>query len=67
MRLIVPPRISFLKSTLITLIIYPKSGVYILTYFVVSLEYSMKTLSRPGIINLSMRLLAGKDLGSIYL
>jgi hypothetical protein len=67
MRLIVLPKISSLKSTLITLIIYPKSSIYILTYFVVSLEYPIKTLSWLSIINLSMRLLAGKDLGSIYL
>jgi hypothetical protein len=60
-------RISFLKFTLITLIIYPKSGVYILTYFIISLEYSMKILSWPSIINLSICLLANKDLGSIYL
>jgi hypothetical protein len=60
-------KISFLKSTFITLIIYLKSNVYILTYFVVSLKYSIKTLSRPRIINLSVRLLADKDLRSIYL
>ena len=67
MRLIVPPKISSLKSTLITLIMYFKSNIYILIYFIVSLEYPIKTLSQPSIINLSMRLLAGKDLGFIYL
>jgi hypothetical protein len=65
-RLIVPSGISSLKSTLITLIIYLKSSVYILTYFIVSLEYLIKTSSRLNIINLSVRLLAGKDLRSTY-
>ena len=67
MRLIVPFKISFSKSTFITLIIYFKSSVYILTCFIVSLKYLMKILSRLNIINLFMRLLAGEDLRSIYL
>jgi len=67
MKSIVPFKISSLKSILITLIIYLKSNIYILTYFIVSLKYLIKTLSRLNIINLFIRLLAGKDLRSIYL
>jgi len=67
MRLIVLFKISFLKSTFITLIIYFKSNIYILTYFIVSLKYLIKTLSRLNIINLFVRLLAGKDLRFTYL
>jgi len=66
MKSIVPFKISSLKSILITLIIYLKSNIYILTYFIVSLKYLIKTLSRLNIINLSIRLLAGKDLRSTY-
>ena len=67
MKLIIPLKISFLKFTFIILIIYFKSNIYILTYFIVSLKYLIIILSWLNIINLSMRLLADKDLKSIYL